>query len=153
MAQFSVPQFTDVEDKIIGPLTLRQFFILFGGGVILIILYRVVPSFFLFIVVGLPVVGASVLAAFGKYNGKPVYTVLLFAFGYFFEPHSYVFHRQTDTPVAKAKKAEPLPASRSLSPEERLSRLHKLTYVLDQEHKAEEELIKEKYLGDDDDNP
>ena len=32
--QFPVPQFTDVEDKIIGPLTVKQFGILFGVGVV-----------------------------------------------------------------------------------------------------------------------
>jgi hypothetical protein len=148
MAQFSVPQFTEVEDKIIGSLTLRQFFILFGGGVIIIILYRALPSFFLFIVLALPIAGATVLAAFGKYNGKPIYTIAIFAFSYFSEPHSFVFRRQVETPRAAAKKREALPPARTLTSEERLSRLHKLTYVLDQEHKAEEELIKEKYPGE-----
>jgi hypothetical protein len=33
--QYPVPQFTDVEDRIIGPLTLKQFGIIFGAGVVI----------------------------------------------------------------------------------------------------------------------
>ena len=33
--QFPVPQFTDVEDRIIGPLTIKQFGIVFGAGVVI----------------------------------------------------------------------------------------------------------------------
>jgi hypothetical protein len=33
--QFPVPQFTDVEDKIIGPLTVKQFFILLVSAAII----------------------------------------------------------------------------------------------------------------------
>ncbi|TSC80302.1 MAG: hypothetical protein G01um101429_152 [Parcubacteria group bacterium Gr01-1014_29] len=32
MQQFQVPQFIEVEDKIFGPLTTKQFFYLLGGG-------------------------------------------------------------------------------------------------------------------------
>ncbi|KKS92044.1 MAG: hypothetical protein UV69_C0039G0006, partial [Parcubacteria group bacterium GW2011_GWE2_43_12] len=32
MQQFVVPQFIDVEDKIIGPITVRQFIIIMVGG-------------------------------------------------------------------------------------------------------------------------
>ena len=35
MRQFTVPQFIDVEDKILGPITVRQFLLLVVGGLII----------------------------------------------------------------------------------------------------------------------
>jgi hypothetical protein len=43
--RFQVPQFTDVEDKIVGPLTLKQFVYLAGAGGGCIILYSFLPAF------------------------------------------------------------------------------------------------------------
>ena len=34
MQQFTVPQFIDVEDKIFGPITIRQFLIILVGGIV-----------------------------------------------------------------------------------------------------------------------
>lgn len=40
MQQFVVPQFIDVEDKIFGPITTRQFLILMASGMIIFLSYR-----------------------------------------------------------------------------------------------------------------
>jgi len=40
MQQFTVPQFIDVEDKILGPITIRQFLILLVGCIVIFISYR-----------------------------------------------------------------------------------------------------------------
>ncbi len=45
--QFPVPQFTEVEDKIIGPLTLKQFGIIFGVGVIIFLAMEMMSSIIL----------------------------------------------------------------------------------------------------------
>ena len=37
--QFNVPQFIDIEDKIIGPLTLKQFLFLVAGAGLLFVLW------------------------------------------------------------------------------------------------------------------
>ena len=49
MQQFVVPQFIDVEDKVIGPVTVRQFLILLVGGGVLFIAYRL-SDFTLFLI-------------------------------------------------------------------------------------------------------
>ena len=41
--KFQVPQFTDVEDKIFGPLTLKQFVYIAGGGGLSFLLWRTLP--------------------------------------------------------------------------------------------------------------
>ena len=50
MQQFTVPQFIDVEDKILGPISVRQFLIMLGGGLFAFVAYKV-ADFALFIVV------------------------------------------------------------------------------------------------------
>ncbi|MCL5436101.1 MAG: PrgI family protein [Patescibacteria group bacterium] len=146
--QFSVPQFTDVEDKIVGPLTLRQFFILLAGGVVVLVVFRFAGNFLLFIIFALPVVGVFAFAAFGSYNGKSFGDLIVTGLSFFAEPNSFVF-RKGEKGLAQVKRQEKPPktaAASDLSPEEKLSRLHKLTYILDQDAKEEEQLLKEKYV-------
>ena len=41
--RFQVPQFIEVEDKIFGPLTLKQFIYVFGGGGLCFVFYTFLP--------------------------------------------------------------------------------------------------------------
>jgi hypothetical protein len=93
MQQYQVPQFIDVEDKIIGPLTLKQFLYLVGGGAIIIIARALfVPILFYAITL---VVGAiSVGLAFFKVNGVPLPTIISSAFFYFSKPHLYIWKQE-----------------------------------------------------------
>jgi len=69
MQQFTVPQFIDVEDKILGPITIRQFLILLVGCIVIFISYRY-GDLGTFVLV-LAVVGIlSLLFAFVKVNGQ-----------------------------------------------------------------------------------
>ena len=70
MQQFTVPQFIDVEDKIIGPVTTRQFVIFLGGAAIIAISYKIF-DFSLFLFVSVLCLGLVALFAFVKINGRP----------------------------------------------------------------------------------
>lgn len=91
--QFGVPQFIDVEDKIVGPLTAKQtIYLIFGGGVILLTF-----TFFnfLFFVLIMAVVAPLTLAfAFYKPKGVPLAQVLSSAMDYFTSNHLYVWRRE-----------------------------------------------------------
>lgn len=76
MEQFIVPQFIDVEDKIIGPITTRQFVILLASMLLTFILYKIL-SFAYFAVAGFFVLGISAVLAFAKQNGRPIHFLLL----------------------------------------------------------------------------
>ncbi|MBU1146242.1 PrgI family protein [Patescibacteria group bacterium] len=76
MQQFVIPQFIDVEDKIIGPITTRQFIILLAMTIILFIAYKLF-TFIYFIAFGIPVFGLAVVLAFIKVNGQPFHFFLL----------------------------------------------------------------------------
>lgn len=74
--QFVVPQFIDVEDRIIGPITVRQFLILLVGGLIIALSYRLF-DFTLFLLVAIPTFIVDVILAFAKVNGVSVHFFLL----------------------------------------------------------------------------
>ncbi len=96
--QFPVPQFTDVEDKIFGPLTFNQFRILFGTGVIIILGYSSTKSllvmFFLLVLFGIP----ALALAFAKINGRPVYNTISYYVKFLTSPKILVFHKEASNP-------------------------------------------------------
>ncbi len=76
MQQFVVPQFIDVEDKIFGPITVRQFLILLAAGLFIFISYKL-ADFTLFIISSLFVGLIAILFAFVRINGQNFHYVIL----------------------------------------------------------------------------
>jgi len=94
--QFQVPQFIDIEDKIFGPLTLKQFLYLAGAGAL---------SFILFFALETPVwIGVTLILliiagalAFIKYNGRSMLATAGFLFRYLWFPKFYLWHYEAPT--------------------------------------------------------
>lgn len=101
--RFQVPQFIEVEDKIFGSLTLKQFIYLAGGGGLSFVIYRILNSFILaFIPIAL-IMGFSALLAFYKINNKPFIFVVEAAFKYFFSSKLYIWKKkENERPAGKA---------------------------------------------------
>ncbi len=76
MQQFVVPQFIEVEDKIFGPITTRQFLILLVSGTAVFLAYRF-GDLSLFIFTTVFVGGFSLILAFVKINGQNFHYFLL----------------------------------------------------------------------------
>ncbi len=76
MREFNVPQFIDVEDRIVGPITVRQFLTMMGGGVVVVALYRLVPFNF-FLGLGGLIVLVTTAFAFVRINGQPLHLFLV----------------------------------------------------------------------------
>jgi hypothetical protein len=76
MDKFVVPQFIDTEDKILGPLTARQFLIMLGDALIIFLLYSTL-DFAAFIFFALVVFALGGTLAFFKVNGMPFHYFLL----------------------------------------------------------------------------
>ena len=74
--QFVVPQFIDVEDKIIGPITVRQFVISIIGGIIMFCEYKL-TDLALFILLAVPTAAVFGMIAFLKINGMPFHYFLI----------------------------------------------------------------------------
>ena len=71
-----MPQFIDVEDKIFGPITTRQFIILLSAGLLLFIVFKL-ADIALFIFLAALIGGSALVLAFVKINGQPFHYFLL----------------------------------------------------------------------------
>lgn len=90
--QFKVPQFIDIEDKLIGPLTLKQFLYLLGGGGLLTVLW-IYLKLGVFLIIGIPI-GIIVLGlAFYKVNGRPLIYLLGSLIKYLTKPRLYLWKK------------------------------------------------------------
>lgn len=76
MQQFVVPQFIDVEDKIFGPITTRQFLILLVAGCLGFVVYKLADLALFAILIAL-IGGLAIVLAFVKVNGQTFHYFLL----------------------------------------------------------------------------
>ena len=92
---FQVPQFIEVEDKIFGPLTLKQFIYLAGGAGLSFIVYVLLGNLILAIIPILIIMGLSVALAFYKvYNHFPLVAVAEAAFKYYVGNKLYIWKKE-----------------------------------------------------------
>ena len=94
MQQFRVPQFIDVEPKIIGSITVRQFLELLAGLFIAIIAFALF-DFTLFLVVFVLDLVIVALLAFYQPNGVPFHFFFLNFIEFMMRPTTRVWNRYT----------------------------------------------------------
>ncbi len=100
--QFKVPQFLDIEDKIFGPFTFRQFVYLAGGAGLCYLLYKVL-GLLLGVIPMIIIAGLSLALAFYKPNGKPFINMLEAGFKYITRSKLYIWQeRRGETAKEKA---------------------------------------------------
>jgi hypothetical protein len=80
--EYQVPQFIEVEDRIIGPLTLKQFIYLAGSGGLCVVFFAFLPFIFA-VMLAIPFAGLGIALAFYKVNGKAFIDVLEAGFNYY----------------------------------------------------------------------
>lgn len=100
--EFQVPQFIEVEDKIFGPLTFKQFIYLGGGGGLSAVLVLYLPLL-VAIVLCIPVISLSVALAFYKVNGKPFIEMLEAGFNYYIGRRLYLWKKDHQTSAMPTK--------------------------------------------------
>jgi len=97
MQQYNIPQFVDSEDKIFGPITIRQFAVLAIGVVIGGFLwYFLQNNIELFFVSILPVVGGTFAFAFVKINGQNFDVFLTNVAIFIIKPKLFLWSRDVD---------------------------------------------------------
>lgn len=74
--QFVVPQFIDAEDKILGPITARQFVIMLVAFLTGAVLWKLL-SFVWFLIVFIPLIAGAGVIAFVRINGQPFHYFFL----------------------------------------------------------------------------
>ncbi len=92
MQQFVVPQFIDIEDKILGPITTRQFLILLVIGMVVFLSFRY-GDLALFIFCLIFFGGGGLVLAFVKVNGQSFHYFLLNIIQTLRRPSQRVWHK------------------------------------------------------------
>ena len=92
--RFQVPQFIEVEDKIFGQLTLKQFIYLAGGVGLSFLVYIFLNNLFLAALPIIVIMGISGLLAFYKINNKPLINVIESAYKYYFGNKLYIWKKE-----------------------------------------------------------
>jgi hypothetical protein len=105
--QFQVPQFIDVEDKIFGPFSFKQFAYLAGGAGGCFVFYQLLPLFLaipLILVFG----GLALALVFYKVNGRPFINVLESGFNYYISGRLYIWRKDRNKKREAEKKVKEL---------------------------------------------
>ena len=126
--RYQVPQFIDVEDRIFGPLTLKQFIYLAGGAGLSFVLWRILPLLIALILI-LPVLALSLGLAFYKVNNRPLLSILEYAINYFLGEKLYLW--KTKKEVKKDQSEEETKKSPIFVPKLSESKLKDLAWSLD----------------------
>lgn len=128
--QFQVPQFIEVEDKIFGPLTFKQFVYIGGGLGTAYIVFRLLP-----LLIAAPlmigVVGLAAALAFFQLNGRPFIIGMESAFYYLIHSKLYLWNNEKKAAKATALKQVSSQAAAPYIPKLSESRLHDLAWSLD----------------------
>lgn len=130
--QYQVPQFIEVEDKIFGPFTLKQFIYIAGAAGISAVFFLSLPFFFAFLL-SIPFVAFGGALAFVKINNKPFIEVVESAFFFFTNGKLYLWKKKgveatkeqvVQEPVAQASAPTP-------PPQEAMQKIRSLAQSLD----------------------
>ena len=137
MRQYQVPQFITVEDKVIGPFTVKQFLYLAGGGGVILVAYVFLNTFLLLLTAAL--IGTlSGALAFLKVNEQPFPIVFKNAILYLLRPRLFIWKKQgpkrPSRPEQTLKSGAPIKSVPKLSE----SKLTDLAWSLDIEKKIRE---------------
>lgn len=94
--RFQIPQFIDIEDKIFGPFTLKQFLYL-AGGASTTLMATTFFGFFVGIVITSPIIVLSLALAFYKINNRPFISVIEAGFKYIIGSKLYIWKKTEKT--------------------------------------------------------
>lgn len=138
--QFQVPQFIEVEDKLVGPFTFKQFIYLLGGGGGSYVVWRLISplSSILAIIFVIPVAVTALALAFYKINNRPFIVTLEYGIKYLLTTKLYIWTKQevkVDTKMMKPVEAKPI----AVVPRLNESKLKDLAWSLDITEKMQQQ--------------
>ena len=91
--QFKVPQFLDIEDKIFGPFTFREFVYLAGGAGLCFVLYKLLGLVWGSIPI-LAVAGFSLALTFYRPNDKPFINMFQAGMTFLLQSKLYIWKKE-----------------------------------------------------------
>lgn len=91
--RYELPQFINIEDKIFGPFTFRQFVYLAGGAGASYAMWELLPTIIAIIII-VPIIGLSLGLAFYKVNNRPFIDILYAAVSHAFGKKFYLWQQR-----------------------------------------------------------
>ncbi|MFW5853511.1 MAG: PrgI family protein [Patescibacteria group bacterium] len=135
--RFQVPQFIDIEDKIFGPLSFKQFIYIAGGAGGAYLSFQILPPIIniLFVVV---FGGLGLALAFYKVNERPLILIIQSAIKHFLNSKLYLWEKKKPSVPQKQEKEEGSEVKQEILPKMSKSKLEDLSWSLDVKQKPEE---------------
>ena len=128
--QFKVPQFLEIEDKIFGPFTFKEFVYLVGGGGMCFVLYKWLGLFW----GGIPILvvgGFALLLTFYKPNDRPFINVVESFLRYSTQSKLYVWEKRKNKIEKATEQKIEMEGARAPEPKLSTSKLRDLAWSLD----------------------
>ncbi len=91
--RFSIPQFIDVEDKIVGQVTLKQFLFLLGVAIVIFFLWYIFAIWFV-ILISTPIITLAIALVLVKIDGRPLPGFLKAWLNYQMAPRLYTWKKK-----------------------------------------------------------
>ena len=133
--QFKVPQNIDLEDKIIGPLTMIQFIYVLVGGLIDYLFFQWFGTkhFWIFLILAIPIALVALALAFLKIQDQPLSHFVKAGLEYLSRPKIRIWQREGIAPQVILEKPKEIKAETAILPKKHIekSELEKLAYSLD----------------------
>jgi hypothetical protein len=140
--QYYVPQFIEMESKVIGPLSLRQFFLIAAPCVIVIVFYFIFKSLLIAIILGGGLILAGVGFAFFKFEGQNLTSVFGYGINYFLKPKEYIWLKKGEESVSLKEIKKVIEKKEKIVPKIRSekSRLKQLSWQIQTQPKKDLEI-------------
>lgn len=128
--RFQVPQFIEIEDKVVGPLSFRQFIYLLGGGGLSFIIYNFVP-----LLLAIPLIAAVIAFSLGlsfyRFNNKPFVFLVEAFLKYIMAGKLYIWKKEARKPEANTIAEQEANEVPTYIPRLSDSKLRELSWSLD----------------------
>ncbi|MFH0804534.1 MAG: PrgI family protein [Candidatus Zambryskibacteria bacterium] len=142
--KFQIPQFIDVEDKIFGPFTLKQFVYLAGGASVAVASATFFGIFFGLLLAS-PIVVLATALAFYRVNNRPFVNIMESAFRYYVKDKLYIWKKKE--PEENEAEEKEKKYSSLVVPNLSGNKLKDMSWELDVKKKEDESLAKSQDLG------
>lgn len=132
MGQYKVPQNVEAEDKILGPLTFRQFIYFLigtGWGLVCFGLLNKIPA--LMVLLGLPPTTLFLLLAFYTRDGQNFEQLLIAMVGYFASPHRRLWVKEDVVETFHIEPTKHAAEVTQRNPAEVISELERVAKLID----------------------
>ena len=138
--QFRVPQNIDLEDKIIGPLTMIQFIYVLVGGLIDYLFFQWfgIKHLGIFLFLAIPIALVALALAFLKIQDQPLSHFVKAGLAYLSRPKIRIWRREGITPPVILEKSKEQKKEAVSLPKKHIekSQLEQLAYALDTQGQA-----------------